>query len=91
MGANMQTEIKRWGNSAAIRLPGKLLAATQLKINSAISIDVKDNKIIIEAAPEKAASHLNLPFSEEDLIRGLNPATAHADELAVVTASEIEN
>lgn len=90
MGADMQTEIKRWGNSAAVRLPGKLLAATQLEINSAISINVKDNKIIIEATPEKAANHLNLPFSEEDLLRGMTPETAHADELAEITTSEFE-
>lgn len=86
----MQTEIKRWGNSAAIRLPSKLLAALQLEINSAISIDVKDNKIIIEALPEQAKGRLHLPFSESDLLNGLTSENAHADDLAEITTAEFE-
>lgn len=86
----MHTEIKRWGNSAAVRLPSKLLASTQLQINSAISISVEDNKIIIEALPELAEGRLGLPFSEDDLLMGLTPETAHADVLATITDSEME-
>lgn len=67
-----------------------MLAAIQLEISSAISIDVKDNKIIIEAVPEKAGNRLILPFSEQDLLKGLTRGTAHADELAVVTTTEFE-
>jgi len=86
----MQTEIKRWGNSAAVRLPSKLLAALRLEINSAISIDVKDNKIIIEAVSEQAEVLLSFPFSEAALLNGMTPESAHADDLAEVTALEFE-
>ena len=86
----MQSEIKRWGNSAAVRLPGKLLAATRLEISSVITIDVKDNKIIIEAVPEQAGKHPGLPFSEAFLLKELTPETAHADELALPSDTEIE-
>ncbi|MCP4046928.1 MAG: AbrB/MazE/SpoVT family DNA-binding domain-containing protein [Gammaproteobacteria bacterium] len=86
----MQTEIKRWGNSAAVRLPSKLLAALRLEINSAISIDVKDNKIIIEAVSEQAKDLLRFPFSEATLLNGMTPESAHADDLAEVTALEFE-
>ncbi len=87
----MHTEIKRWGNSAAVRLSSKLLAATQLEINSSISIEVEDNKIIIQAAPEQPGKRLSLPFNEEMLLVGLTPGTVHADEIAVVTVEETEN
>jgi len=86
----MQTEIKQWGNSAAVRLPSKLLAALQLEINSAISIDVMDNKIIIEAIPEKAGERLFFPFSEAALLKGMTAENVHADELATITTSEFE-
>jgi len=86
----MQTEIKRWGNSAAVRLPSKLLAALQLEINSSISIDIKDNKIIIEAVSEQARDRLCFPFSEAALLKGMTAENAHADELAAITTLEFE-
>ena len=86
----MQTEIKQWGNSAAVRLPSKLLAALQLEVSSAISIEIKDNKIIIEAIPEEAGYPLGLPISEKELLKGLNPETAHADGLAQLDPVEFD-
>ena len=77
----MQAEIKRWGNSAAIRLPSRVLAQAKLDVNSPIRIQVKGDKIIIEAAtPTKRK--VKLPFTEADLLRGLDPNTSHADSLA---------
>lgn len=86
--AHMHSEIKRWGNSAAIRIPSKILAQANLDVSSPISMDVIDGKIIIEAAVN-AKRRVNLPFSEADLLKGLNAHCAHADELArpSVTAS----
>jgi len=37
---------------------------------------------------KEAGKHLILPFSEEMLLADLNPETAHADEIAVVTIEE---
>jgi len=84
----MQSEIKRWGNSAAVRLSSKILAQAKLDVSSPISIDVKAGKIVIEAA-EKAPRRVNLPFSEADLLKGLDAHGAHADELAEPPASEM--
>lgn len=84
----MQSEIKRWGNSAAVRLPSKILAQAKLDVSSSISIEVTDGKIVIEAAA-KAARKVNLPFSEADLLTGLDAHGAHADELAQPTATEM--
>jgi antitoxin MazE len=84
----MQTEIKRWGNSAAVRLPTRILAAARLDENSAISMVVKGNKIIIEALKVPRLKHLKLPFSEASLIADLNPETSHADELALPSDKE---
>ena len=83
----MQTEIKRWGNSAAVRLPSKILAQANLDITSPISLEVREGKIVIEAR-EESARKIKLPFSEAELLAGLNEYTAHADELAQPTSAE---
>ncbi|WP_287962392.1 AbrB/MazE/SpoVT family DNA-binding domain-containing protein [Alcanivorax sp.] len=84
----MKTEIKRWGNSAAVRLPSKILAQVKLDVSSPINIDVKAGRIVIEAA-QKAPRKVNLPFSEADLLKGLDARSAHADELAQPSATEM--
>lgn len=84
----MQSEIKRWGNSAAVRLSSKILAQAKLDVSSPISINVKAGKIVIETAV-KASRKVNLPFSEADLLKGLDAHGAHADELAQPSAAEL--
>lgn len=84
----MQTEIKRWGNSAALRLPSKLLAQAHLEIATPVDINVEAGKIIIQARPKKQKK-VRFPFTEKQLLKGLNAKTAHADELASLTANEI--
>jgi len=77
----MRSEIKRWGNSAAVRIPKKLLNEAKLEVNSPIAMRVEDNRIVIEALEKSARLRLKLPFRESDLLVGMNPAKAHADEL----------
>ena len=84
----MQNEIKRRGNSAAVRLPSKILAQTKLDVSSPISINVKAGKIVIEAV-QKSQRKVNLPFSEADLLEGLDSYGAHADEIAQPSANEM--
>jgi antitoxin MazE len=84
----MQAEIKRWGNSAAVRLPSKILAMAHMEVSSEVTIEVRDGKIVIESAAQ-APQRFRLPFTEEFLLEGLDADTVHADELAVVSRREI--
>jgi antitoxin MazE len=77
----MRSEIKRWGNSAAVRLPRKLLNEARLEVDSAVTMKVEKNRIVIEALDQAVPGRLRLPFSEAELVAGLNAQTAHADEL----------
>lgn len=84
----MKTEIKKWGNSAAIRIPSKMLAQLNLDISSAVSINVTAGKL--EVSPTKQASNrIKLPFSESDLLENLDSYTAHSDELIAPQANEV--
>lgn len=84
----MHSQIKRWGNSAAVRLSSKIMAQANLDVSSPVIIEVKDGKIVIEPA-ENAPRKINLPFSEADLLKGLDAHGAHADELAQPTSTEM--
>ncbi len=84
----MHTQINKWGNSAAVRIPAGVLSDTGLAVNSEINIEAKDGRIIIEPAKSRRRS-LNLPFTEEALLTNLDAHTAHADEVAEPSAAEL--
>lgn len=44
----MNAEIKRWGNSAAIRLPAQLIRALGLSVDSPVDMCLEDGRIVIE-------------------------------------------
>lgn len=85
----MHSQIKRWGNSAAIRLPARILAEARLDVSSPVSLIVEEGKIVIEALGDPLHKRLRLPYTEADLIGALNPDTAHADELARPSGTEV--
>jgi|AACY02.12.fsa_nt_gi Growth regulator len=85
----MEARINKWGNSAAVRLPASVLTSMGLELNSPITIDVIEGKIII-APVDNSRKRFELPFSEEFLLENLDAHNAHADELAVLHASEFD-
>lgn len=86
----MQSQINKWGNSAAVRIPASILSDLGLSIHSNIIIEVQDGRIIIEPT-EHVRRSLKLPFSEAELLHGLNAHTAHADEVVLPMSSELCN
>lgn len=85
----MQSQIKKWGNSAAIRLPENLLNSAGLSIHSVVNIDIIDGQIIIKASHDQP-SRIRLPFTEAELLDNLDGYTAQADALADLLPSENE-
>lgn len=77
----MESEIKQWRHSAAVRLPKQVLAQAGLHIADRITITVQGGKIVIQPV-EKARRRIKLPFSESELLEGLDSYTSHADEFA---------
>jgi len=45
----MPTVVKKWGNSAAIRIPAPILAAANLSLEQAVEVHVEGGRIVIEA------------------------------------------
>lgn len=49
----MRSQVKKWGNSASVRIPARVLAAASMHIDQEVEMREEDGRIIIEpiAAP----------------------------------------
>jgi antitoxin MazE len=68
----MQAVVKKWGNSAALRLPVALINQAGLKLNMAV--DLREENGCIVVSPAKAPQ-----FLLEDLLAGITPANLHGE------------
>ena len=44
----MVIHIKKWGNSASVRIPASIMAAADLSLDQEVDVRLEDGKIIIE-------------------------------------------
>jgi antitoxin MazE len=69
----MEIHVRKWGNSAAVRIPSAIMAAAELNINQVIDVREEDGRIIIE--PVKTPV-----YDLDELIDQMTPETFH-DEI----------
>ena len=82
----MRTQIRKIGNSLGNIIPATYIKQLGLVVGADIEVKSDGNKLIIEPIkrPKK-----HFPFSEMELLTGLDAYTAHADELAIVSGKEL--
>jgi antitoxin MazE len=44
----MRTNIKKWGNSAAVRIPSSIMQAARLKLDETVDVREQDGQIVIK-------------------------------------------
>jgi antitoxin MazE len=67
----MHGMVRRWGNSAAVRIPASVLHAAALRIDEAVTIRAEEGRIIIEKpAPSRR-------YKLDDLLAGITDENAH--------------
>ncbi len=49
----MRVAVKKWGNSAAVRIPASVMAATNITLNQEVSVREQDGMIVIEPVRRK--------------------------------------
>lgn len=49
----MSIHVKKWGNSASVRIPAAILAAARLRIDDPVEVREEDGRIVIEPAREQ--------------------------------------
>ena len=83
----IEARIRKWGNSLALRVTGAMAQMPGFKEGGKVTVDVSADGIVVKPAPAEKC-RVELPYSEQELIQGLSPETAHADALAVPTGPE---
>lgn len=71
----MPAQIRRWGNSAAVRIPASVLDAARLRLDDAVTVRGEgDGRVVIEraASPEP---HYTL----EELLEGMTEEHVHGE------------
>ena len=68
----MDTVIRKWGNSPAVRIPMAAMREARLDLEQKVSITVVDGRIMIE--PTRAVE-----YSLESLLAGITPRNSHAE------------
>ena len=68
----MQVNVKKWGNSASVRLPAAIMQAAHLQLNDAVDIREENGRVIIEPIRPKAVSLA-------ELLADITPENLHGE------------
>jgi antitoxin MazE len=66
----MKALVKKWGNSASVRIPAAVLAEAGLKLDQAVDVRSEGGRIIIERLHETE-------FDLDDLLSGITADNIH--------------
>ena len=68
----MQTTIRKWGNSLAVRIPKAFVKEARVAYGSQVDLSVDDGKIVIDP-------HAAQPYRLEDLLKGVTARNIHTE------------
>lgn len=68
----MQTTVKKWGNSASVRIPAALMQAARLKLDDTVELREEGGRIVIEPVRSEA-------YSLENLLAAITPENLHVN------------
>ncbi|MGN7964181.1 AbrB/MazE/SpoVT family DNA-binding domain-containing protein [Brucella sp. 22210] len=68
----MQVLIKKWGNSAAVRLPAAIMEAVHLELDTAVDVREEGGRIVIEPVRQPN-------YRLEELLAGITPDNVHEE------------
>lgn len=64
----MRVQVKKWGNSASVRIPASIMAAAALHIDQQVDVREEEGRIVIEPV-------VSLSYALDDLLAGMTPET----------------
>ena len=68
----METKVKKWGNSLAVRIPSRLAREVGLTVNSTVELKVEGDKLVIFQVRDKRGEL-------EELLRQITPGNVHEE------------
>jgi antitoxin MazE len=66
----MRVVVKKWGNSASVRIPASVMTAAALSLDQAVDVREEAGRIIIEPIRDQA-------FDIDDLVAGITDHNRH--------------
>lgn len=66
----MKATVKKWGNSAAVRIPSSVMQAIHLSIDEEVDVREEGGRIVIEPARQKN-------YDLQELLRGITRKNLH--------------
>ena len=82
-----EATIQPWGNSLGLRITRPMCDLAHLGRGDKVLVEVDENGLTVRRVA-RGRGH-ELPFSEAELIEGMTPYSAHADEIPPLLPSEI--
>ncbi|MEK1851812.1 MAG: AbrB/MazE/SpoVT family DNA-binding domain-containing protein [Phyllobacterium sp.] len=68
----MRVTVKKWGNSASVRIPAAIMAAARLELDAAVDVREEGGLIIIEPVRQP-------DYDLDQLIEGMTPENIHSE------------
>ena len=68
----MKTQVQKWGNSLALRIPKSFSAESNIAEGSAVNLSLVDGRIIVEPVSEPA-------YTLDDLLARVTKRNVHAE------------
>ena len=68
----MKTQVQKWGNSLALRIPKSFAAESNIEEGSAVNVSLVEGKIVVEPLSEPT-------YTLEDLLAGVTRRNVHAE------------
>ena len=66
----MKATVRKWGNSAAVRIPAPVMRATRLALDEDVDVREEAGRIVIEPARKKT-------YDLGELLKGITPKNRH--------------
>src|ERR1035438_4662808 len=68
--AGMKATVKKWGNSAAVRIPASVMEAMHLDLDEVVEVREEKGRIVIEPVRQKT-------YTLDDLLKGISTKNLH--------------
>ena len=66
----MRAVVKKWGNSASVRIPASVMAAAGLRLDQAVEVREDKGRVVIEPIAHEE-------YDLADLLAGITPENIH--------------
>jgi antitoxin MazE len=66
----VKVTVKKWGNSAAVRIPASVMQATRLALDEVVEVREEAGRIVIEPVRQKT-------YDLDDLLKGITAKNLH--------------